>query len=76
MFKWPWKTQSNTDLTDLPWQAGLTQPIFTLLNHDERQSLQAMAQHFLQQKNWFRLKAVSLMRCVPCALLCCSACRC
>ncbi|XAM73645.1 DgsA anti-repressor MtfA [Pantoea stewartii] len=73
MFKWPWKTHSNTDLTDLPWQAGLTQPIFTLLNHDECQSLQAMAQHFLQQKKLVPLEGCQLdaLRTVRIALLFC-----
>ena len=50
MFKWPWKTQNDTLLAALPWQQGLSQPIFSLLSEDEQQALTALAQRFLQQK--------------------------
>jgi len=71
MFKWPWKTQNDTLLAALPWQQGLSQPIFSLLSEDEQQALTALAQRFLQQKKLVPLEGTALdeLRSVRIALL-------
>lgn len=71
MFKWPWKTQNDTLLAALPWQQGLSQPIFSLLSEDEQQALIALAQRFLQQKKLVPLEGTALdeLRSVRIALL-------
>ncbi|ORM51209.1 DgsA anti-repressor MtfA [Pantoea conspicua] len=73
MFKWPWKTHNDTMLVALPWQAGLAQPIFTLLSDKEQQALVQLAQRFLQQKKLVPLDNVQLdaLRSVRIALLFC-----
>ncbi|MCS4496836.1 hypothetical protein C7420_102665 [Pantoea ananatis] len=73
MLKWPWKTHSDTAVTELPWQAGLAQPIFTLLTQDEQQSLTELAQRFLQQKKLVPLEGCQLdaLRSVRITLLFC-----
>lgn len=73
MFKWPWKTHSDTAVIELPWQAGLAQPIFTLLRPDEQQWLIELGQRFLQQKKLVPLEGCQLdaHRTVRIALLFC-----
>ena len=50
MFKWPWHAQIETSVLALPWQQALAQPIFSLLDPDEKTALVTLAQRFLQQK--------------------------
>ncbi|WP_130835342.1 DgsA anti-repressor MtfA [[Erwinia] mediterraneensis] len=73
MFNWPWKANHDAMLAELPWQQGLAQPVFTLLNHDEQQALIALARRFLQHKRVVPLQDVKLdeLRSVRIALLFC-----
>jgi len=71
MFKWPWKTHNDTTLAALPWQQGLAQPVFSLLDEADKQALVALAKRFLQQKTLVPLGGTELdeLRSVRIALL-------
>lgn len=73
MFRWPWKANTDAMLDALPWQDGLAQPIFILLDADEQQALIQLARRFLQQKKLVPLQETELdaLRTVRIALLFC-----
>lgn len=60
MFKWPWHAQIETSVLALPWQQALAQPIFSLLDPDEKTALVTLAQRFLQQKKISPLQGLQL----------------
>lgn len=52
MIKWPWKAQEITQNVDWPWDDALAIPLLVNLTAQEKARLIALAERFLQQKDW------------------------
>lgn len=52
MIKWPWKEQETARNDDWPWDNALAIPLLVNLTEQEQARLIALAERFLQQKDW------------------------
>ncbi|RWR03944.1 DgsA anti-repressor MtfA [[Pantoea] beijingensis] len=73
MIKWPWKANTEEQISPLPWQQAINVPIFSALSEADKHALIKLADRFLRQKRLVPLQHFELdeLSCARIALLFC-----